>query len=90
METKYELTTIKDIFDKIPSDKIEACMKELTEAMIQAAIMRDISNAAVAGMGNVTVEWPVPVTWIDDDKGEVDVTFTLDNEPIFNTKTTVK
>ena len=33
---KYELKTLKDVFDKVPTDRIGECMKEIGIAMIQA------------------------------------------------------
>jgi hypothetical protein len=35
---KYELRTLKDVFDKVPIDRIGDCMKEIGIAMIQVLI----------------------------------------------------
>lgn len=42
---KYQITTLKDIFDKVPADRIKTCMDELAIAMQQAKAMSKPSSA---------------------------------------------
>lgn len=76
---EYELTTIKDIFDKVPSDRIRTCLHELGIAMEQAKAMAELLGAtteAVTGVSDgVDVRWPETSTWIDDGKGTLDLQF---------------
>lgn len=80
---KYELATLKDIFDKVPADRIKSCLHELAIAMEQAKAMRELLNAvgkAVAGDSvDVDFSWPEMSTWIDDGKGKIDLKF-LDHD----------
>lgn len=76
---EYQLTTIKDIFDNVPTDKVELCLKELAVGIIQAKAMNDIiCETAEIIEGNkpdAAVKWPETCTWTDDDKGEIDLSF---------------
>lgn len=74
---EYELTTIKDIFDKVPTDRIGACMHELTAMLMQSAALRDIIKHAAAGEGvhaDEAFSFPELLTWTDDGKGNIDLT----------------
>lgn len=68
--TEYKLTTIKDIFDKIPMDKIELCLDELKIALLQARVIK----AAADTIGE-RFEYPGEITWVDDEKGEITSNF---------------
>lgn len=57
---KYEIGTIKDIFDKIPTDKLSIFMEELTVLIYQ-------TKAWTSGEG----KFPKIITWNDDGKGEI-------------------
>ena len=75
----YQLTTIKDIFDNVPSDKVELCLKELAVGIVQAQQMNELI-CETAGIlhgekPENAVEWPETCTWTDDDKGEIDLSF---------------
>jgi hypothetical protein len=68
---KYELVTIKDIFDTVPADKIELCMAEIAKAMVQSKAVIDLLGAVASETGGAigAVEWSEKCTWVDDDKG---------------------
>ena len=66
MSQTYELTTIKDIFDKVPADRIELCCQELGSLMAQYKSLAEAMPEA-----GLLPEFPLK--WIDDDKGEVSV-----------------
>lgn len=84
MAKQYELTTLKDIFEKVPLDRVEVCMKELTQLMLQCKIIQaGIREAAVGGKeGMAKAFWPEPVTWVDDGKGEITSNVQLNGEHI--------
>ena len=75
----YELATLKDVFEKVPADRIEDCMKELATGMAQAKAMRElltIAGSEIAGKEVVCdMEWPDAVTWMDDGAGKIDITY---------------
>ena len=80
---KYEITTLKDVFDKVPADRIKSCLHELAIAMEQAKAIHELLNTvgkAVAGDSvDVNLSWPETTTWIDNGKGTIDLRF-LDHD----------
>lgn len=93
---QYELVTIKDIFEKVPADKIQICMAEIATGLSQAAAMRDLFKHVAEHVseqegidGTAIVKCPDVFTWVDDGKGEVDVTFTANGEQVMKTQTIV-
>ncbi len=72
---KYKLRTetIIDIIDKIPTDRIETLMAELTEIILQAKLSVDLSRAldpsSTINLGDLV--------WNDDGKGSVVVNHTI-------------
>lgn len=74
METKYELKTLKDVFDKVPADRISDCLNELAISMIQAKAMQGIMDCVSENKMPV-FEWPESVEWIDDGKHEIGLSF---------------
>ena len=76
MPTEYKLTTLRDVYERVPQDKIEICMREIAQGMLQARGVQSILTAAAEAMEPGTeakVEWPAECTWIDDDTGTVGV-----------------
>lgn len=71
MSGRYKLTTIKDIFDQVPVDRIQGCMNELADGMIQA---KEFGEAMKLIATEVECEWPEFITWVDDKKGVVKMT----------------
>ena len=53
---KYQLTTIKDIFDKVPADRIKTCMDELAVAMQQVKEMSALLEFGLAEVSGQKVE----------------------------------
>jgi len=62
---EYELITIKDIFEKIPLDRLETCLDELKAMLLQSRRLFDFTGSLPDG---VTME---RIIWIDDGKGEL-------------------
>lgn len=63
---KYKLTTIKDIFDNVPVDRLGVLFDEIQVLMEQCAFIR-------GGDGVSAVVFPETITWVDDGKGEVTI-----------------
>lgn len=63
---EYKLTTIKDIFDQVPIDRLDTLFAELKQVMEQCALVRGSSVVN-------HVVFPESITWVDDGKGEVEV-----------------
>lgn len=62
----YKLTTIKDIFDSVPVDRLGVLFDEIRVLMEQCAFIR-------GGDGVSAVVFPETITWVDDGKGEVTI-----------------
>jgi len=81
MSEEYKLVTIKDIFEKVPADRIKDCMDELSVLLTQAKSMQGLINAcgdAVSGEENsVETICPETFTWMDDGNGEVVSNFNM-------------
>lgn len=91
---KYELTTIKDIFDKVPVDRIEACLDELAKIIIQSKHLNNSMCEAVnlinGNKPDNAITWPDMITWIDDGKGELIArVLTDDNDELLKIKTKI-
>ncbi len=82
MTEKYELSTIKDIFDNVPTDRVDTCLSEIGAAIKQAQSIRETLKDAAGFMtgnrDNSQAFWPEPCTWIDDNKGDVVVNTTIE------------
>jgi hypothetical protein len=92
---KYELSTIKDIFEKVPADRIETCMAELAVLLRQSAVLRDrvLILAKSEGMdisASEVVKIPDVFKWIDDGLGDLTLKVgTSDGAHIFDVSTRV-
>lgn len=71
----YQLATIKDIFDKVPADRIRNCMEELGVLLSQAAATRDLFTACAEELGlppeSAEPKLPEFFTWVDDGNGDL-------------------
>ncbi len=77
----YELRTIQDILDKIPTDRVDDCLKEMAVAIKFAQGMREVAKAVSEGMGDdeATAEVMADAifgrlgffTWTDDGLGQI-------------------
>ena len=83
MVDKYELTTLRDIFEKVPLHKIDECMKELTALMKECktveAAMKGFAHVATGDADNASCVWPETVTWVDDGRGEVSANVSIND-----------
>jgi len=80
---EYQLITIKDIFDKVPADRIKTCMDELAVAMQQVKEMSALLEFGLAEVSGQKVEdivqWPETSVWIDDGKGTIDTEYVYED-----------
>lgn len=85
---KYQLKTLKDVFDKVPANKIVECMNELAVAMVQAKAMQGLFDV-VSENKVAKSDWPENVEWIDDGKNEIELSYrnSDDNDEILRVET---
>lgn len=92
MSKKYKLSmkTLVDIFEKIPLDRIEIVMEELTQLLViakgKANIVNDIAKKVTKEKTGKTKEviykakFPEQIEWIDDEKGDCKVVMRLNKK----------
>lgn len=83
---KYEITTINDIIENIPTDRIEIFMHELKEMILHAKLSVDVARALDP---NARPELKTPLIWDDDGKHEIKVSHHVNNKHIMTTKETL-
>lgn len=90
---EYELTTIADIFDKVPSDRIRDCCRELGMILAQTKALTELMAATAESVGlpdassHDTVGIAFPIVWTDDGKGELVTTVDAGNEEVLRMET---
>ena len=69
----YRLSTLRDVFEQIPPDKVALCMREIAEGMVRAREVSELFAQAEQPPANFVLEdvWE----WIDD--GRQDKTITV-------------
>ncbi len=82
MITEYQLRSIMDVFDNVPTDKVDICLAELAAGIKRAQTVRDMlkdfAGAVTGDRENSQTLWPETCTWIDDDKGEITINTTIE------------
>jgi hypothetical protein len=79
----YELTTIRDIFEKVPADRIKLCCEELGTLL---SVNKE--TVALLEMIGEDIGCPMPfkfgdtLKWIDDGKGELNAKYSAGGEPL--------
>lgn len=93
MNNRYELRTIKDIFDKVPENRWETLFAELLPMFYQAKALQELGRIAsdIVGVDPDTVVFEEQVVWIDDEKGELRTTVSAREDPSigFSVKSTL-
>lgn len=80
MSKSYEIRTLKDIYDNVPTDRIDVCFQEIHSAIRSAMLTRDLIKDLMIADGcdvadiNSLMVYPKVTEWVDDDKGEVGFT----------------
>lgn len=69
----YEISTLRDVFDKVPADRIVDCLTELAVGMERAKKMHNLWQASTGGSGGI--EWPETITWVDDGAGQLELRY---------------
>lgn len=69
-EKVYKINTIND-FLKIPIERLPICLKEFAKTIMTAKAIYDIHETLGTLVDKNTIE--LPLTWIDDDKGNLEV-----------------
>lgn len=87
---EYQLTTLKDIYDKVPADRIGVLLRELGIAMHRAKTITEllgVTASSIAGSKvEYTIEWPDVFTWVDDGEGTINVkVIDEDGNDLYNT-----
>lgn len=76
MSDHYELTTLQDVFDKIPADKIELCLQEIGEGLAKSkAIVESMKIMMGDAWADSMMGMQWPMTWIDDDGSNGNIQF---------------
>jgi hypothetical protein len=61
----YTLSTLADVYNTVPIDKILLCMKEIADGMLHAKRIEELMIAS----GDVSeLQWPRQCQWLDDGK----------------------
>ena len=86
MATTYKLTTLRDVYEQVPADKLALCMREIAESMEHAKALQELMSAAsrgtaaadavTAGADAVTI-WEESCEWIDDGKEDKTIRVTF-------------
>ena len=78
MAKTYKLTTLSDVFEQVPTERIAACMAEMANAMKMARLAGGLMHSAAAALapgGACRLEWPEVCEWTDDDDKTMEITF---------------
>jgi hypothetical protein len=89
--TRYEIRTLKDIFELPTMEAMQTCLAEMAPMMIKARAANDEILAIMKAQGieaSSAVQWPDAVEWIDDGKHEISLGFRHDGETLMTVKTT--
>jgi hypothetical protein len=85
---EYEIKTIKDVFDQVPSDRIVDCLTELAVGMARAKRMHEARAESTGGA--IGIAWPETVTWVDDGAGSLEIRYQgVDGADLFVERATV-
>ena len=78
---KLRPETIIDIIEKVPDERVDLLMSELTEMIHQSKMSYDLCKALDPQTKAVIKEF----VWKDDGKGEVSVTHSIGDKVVFKT-----
>ena len=81
---EYSLSTIKDIYEKIPYDRIDDLMAELTILIKRAqtvnGLLKAVSKDVCGKEGDI--KFPDTITWNDDGKGTLTIKISINETPV--------
>lgn len=85
---EYELSTLRDVFDKVPAHRIVDCLTELAVGMARAKRMHETRAESTGGA--IGIAWPEAVTWVDDGAGSLEILYQdADGADLFVERATV-
>jgi len=90
---EYEISTLTDIFNKVPANRIMSCMAELAELLTQAASMKEAILASAESDGikidpDKLMRMPESITWKDDGSGDLEFSLNhVEHGELVNVKT---
>ncbi len=87
---RYEIRTLKDIFELPTMRAMQACLNELPQLMIQARASNDMIVELMNAQGldaKSAIEWPDAVGWTDDGKGDIEMHLNHEGETLMSIKT---
>lgn len=73
----YQFTTLQELFDVVPGDRMRECFAELGEALAPMKIVAETTAEALRLINpkfevpSQLAQLPQPLEWIDDGKGEI-------------------
>ncbi len=82
----YQFTTLQELFDVVPADRMRECFQELGEGLAPMKKVAEVTTAMLKAMNPALevptslAELPKPMEWIDDGKGEIRPTLHTDDE----------
>jgi hypothetical protein len=90
-DKEYELSTFKDVFDKVPFDRISNCMSEISilirQARAASEFVEEVAKSAFPDKGNLLVhKFPDKIIWKDDKQGDLTMRLKINNQEIFMIK----
>lgn len=74
----YKLTTINDIFEKVPADRIATCCAEIGQLLVSMKVTHEGLIRAAKEVGvpvseaSKAVVLKFPFTWVDDGAGRIE------------------
>ncbi len=69
MTNTYKLKTLRDVYEQVPKDKLQACLAEIAQGMLYAHELGELAGGPL--------QWQEPCEWIDD--GKTDKTIAIQN-----------
>ena len=67
MNKKHELTSLQDIFEKVPADRMQDCCREIGMYLAQTKELCELAGGE--GLTEISIEWPI--IWVDDGEGKI-------------------
>lgn len=96
----YRFSTFQELVDRVPTDRIADCLRELAVVLQEGKAMAELTMATAEALGmkkqpaGRVLELPVELEWIDDGKGDLDLRFQAksgdETAPLFNLKMKLK
>ena len=79
MPKSYRLTTLRDVYERVPADKLALCMREIAEGMEHAKALEQLMDASASAIqpgASAATIWPDVCEWIDDGKEDKTINVT--------------